>query len=576
MPTQTDTQKQAAFTDAGLNSSQQTGVLSGQGYKPAPITSATLTPQTPIQLPPIPADTNNYSGIIASGNAILKSLGDMQAKPPTATATPQPTDLSSLLEQYLGGSPTPPSATDTYKTDYATSGIDALQTDANAKAAAVKNAQSNLTSINARLAGINAEAQAIPVQGQKDAEGRGITAAGLDPITTGHLRDNALKALPLQAQAIAAQAEVASAQGDQTLSQNLLNQAQDHLDKVFQLQMTDTTNQYNYQKDLRDKVYQFATAQEQSRLDALQKTADQQHQDQQDAIKNAQSLAQTAIQNGQGDLAAKISALDPSSPTYRTDLAALESQFKPDALKALQIKQAELNIAKARQDIANNIIPLDGTTGSTSINNDVQAILEGRNTMYNIRQTMGRTNKAAQYMQQVRDQITKIDPNFDFIASDAGGKSVSTAYVQRATGAINAVLPNIEVITKLSDQVNRVGVKGVDALLQAGDTQINNQKVASFHQAQKLIADEIGVALGAGTVSDMKLQLGFDVTDPSVSQEVFASNMALVKEFLLNRKAGLQSLRYSSPTVQGVQGSSGGGTSPFVTAPDGTQVQILD
>ena len=574
MPTQTDTQKQAAFTDAGLNSSQQAGVLSGQGYKPSPITSATLTPQTPIQLPPIPADTNNYSGIIASGNAILKSLGDMQAK--QSAATPQPTDLSSLLEQYLGGSPTPPSATDTYKSDYATSGIDNLQSDANAKAAAVKTAQSNLTSINAQLAGINAEAQAIPIQNQKDAEGRGITAAGLDPITNGQLRDNALKALPLQAQAIAAQAQVASAQGDQTLSDNLLTQAQDHLDKVFQLQMTDLTNQYNYQKDLRDKVYQFATAQEQSRLDALQKAADQQHQDQQDAIKNAQSLAQTAIQNGQGDLAAKISALDPSSPTYRTDLAALESQFKPDALKALQITQAELNIAKTRQDIANNNISIDGSAGSSSINNDVQAILEGRNTMYNIRQTMGRTNKAAQYMQAVRDQITNIDPNFDFIASDAGGKSVSTSYVQKATGAINTVLPNIEKIVQLSDQVNRIGIKGVDALLQKGGTQINNQQVANFHEAQKLIADEIGVALGAGTVSDMKLQLGFDVTDPSVSQEVFASNMALVKEFLLNRKAGLESLRYSSPTVQGVQGSSGGGMSPFVTAPDGTQVQITD
>lgn len=188
-------------------------------------------------------------------------------------------------------------------------------------------------------------------------------------------------------------------------------------------------------------------------------------------------------------------------------------------------------------------------TSGTSISGDVKDILEGRNSLYNIRQTMGRSNSAAAYMQNVRNQIRQQDPNFDFIASDAGGKSVSTSYVQKATAAINSVLPNIQTITDLSNQVDRVGITGVDALLQKGGIIINNQKVSNFHEAQKLIADEIGVALGAGTVSDMKLQLGFDVTDPSVSQEVFASNMGVVKSFLENRKDGLNSLRYKSSTV---------------------------
>jgi LysM repeat protein len=188
-----------------------------------------------------------------------------------------------------------------------------------------------------------------------------------------------------------------------------------------------------------------------------------------------------------------------------------------------------------------------GTTGV--IDTDVQAILEGRNTMYNIRQTMGRTNAAAAYMQQVREKITKIDPKFDFVASDAGGKSVSTSYVQRATASINAVLPNINTIIELSNQVPRVGITGVDKLVQKANLVINNKKVASLHEAQKLIADEIGIALGAGTVSDMKLQLGFDVTNPNVSADVFASNMKLVKEFLNNRKDGLNSLRYTSSTT---------------------------
>lgn len=197
-----------------------------------------------------------------------------------------------------------------------------------------------------------------------------------------------------------------------------------------------------------------------------------------------------------------------------------------------------------------------GVKVDPTISSDLLAVLEGRNTLYNIRQTMGRTNSAAAYMQKMRDTIAKIDPKFDFIASDAGGKFISSSYYQKATSAINSVLPNIDKIVDLSNQVGRVGVKGVDAILQKGAIQIGNQKVSNFQEAQKLIADEIGIALGAGNVSDMKLQLGFDVTDPSVKPEVFASNMGVVKEFIQNRLSGLNQLRYSSSTLGGGSSSS--------------------
>ena len=198
------------------------------------------------------------------------------------------------------------------------------------------------------------------------------------------------------------------------------------------------------------------------------------------------------------------------------------------------------------------IRPKPTDTQNVSISNDVEAVLSGRNTLFNIRQTMGRTNQAAAYMQQMRDNITKIDPTFDFVASDAGGKFVSSTFYQKAISAITSVEPNIDKAVELSDQVARIGVTGVDALLQKAAVTFGNTKVSNFHEAQKLIADEIGLALGQGSVSDMKLQLGFDVTDPSVSQEVFASNMKLVKEFISNRKAALTAQRYSSPTVNGV------------------------
>jgi hypothetical protein len=607
MPTQTDTQKQAAFGAAGLNSSQQTGVLSGQGYKPSPITSATLTPQTPIQLPNPPADTNNYAGIVASGNAILKSLGDMQAKQSAGTATPQPTDLSSLLEQYLGGSPTPPSATDTYNTDYSTSGITALQSDANTKAAAVKTAQSNLTSVNAQLAGINAEAQAIPIQNQKDAEGRGITAAGLDPITTGQLRNNALKALPLQAQAIAAQAQVASAQGDQTLSDNLLTQAQDHLDKVFQLQMTDSTNQYNYQKDLRDKVYQFSTTQEQNRLDALQKAADQQHQDQQDALKNAQSLAKTAIDNGQADLAAKIAALDPTSPTYQQDLSVLEGQMKQNpqdvAYKNAQI--AALNASTRKTNFEANALAPQSPNDPTAIPSDPnsQSILSQTGLSvaafnYLTQGTASLSRLSATDRKKIMTEASTFLNNkgLDYSTFQSQYKAYNNvvqtniqrfANTQVAEGEVSGSLDNLDT-SGINGNVNWGNVAKVWAGQQVNDEKATNYaaqlselrtSMAYFYAAQqgKTSADIPDFTLAEKTIKDgianggvTGLRTFIDSTTKKMTsvanKAVDVANQAIWNQFGVGNK-------YKSKTLPANSGTAG---ATIVTAPDGTQVQITD
>lgn len=339
-------------------------------------------------------------------------------------------------------------------------------------------------------------------------------------------------------------------------------------------------------------VYQDSQS---KRQDAIQKTIDATNAAitaaqtaQQKQIDAVNSVAAEAAKNGApASVLAQISAAGTESAaiTLASDYMQTGTgqigdylQYKRDALAAGVVPhdyatwkaQDDARIAKQKADDAFAIAKgtasgkaagtpakvsvgtVGGNTDSPSSDikdQDAQAILEGRNTLQNIRLSMGRTNSAATYMQDLRSLIMKQDPNFDFVASDAGGKSVSTPYVQRATSSINSVLPNIDKVVDLSNQVSRVGVTGVDKLLQSGEVTINNQKVANLHEAQKLIADEIGVALGAGSVSDMKLQLGFDVTDPSVSPEVFASNMGIVKDFLNKRKEGLASLRYTSSTV---------------------------
>lgn len=206
-------------------------------------------------------------------------------------------------------------------------------------------------------------------------------------------------------------------------------------------------------------------------------------------------------------------------------------------------------VAAAGVSPTGDILSPNTTKGESAIDMDARAILEGRNTAYNIRQTMGRSNQAATYMESLRTKINQIDPNFDYVLSDSGGKSVSTTYVQKAKASINTVLPNIQTMIDISNQVDRVGIKGVDALLQKAGIQIGNEKVTNMHQLQMLVGDELGVALGGGTMSDMKLTLGLDIVDPAQSAKVFASNMAITKGLLENRRDALNSLRYKSTTV---------------------------
>ena len=305
---QTEEQKKRAMEDAGLNPIARAGVLLGADTSNI-LGSNILGPQPEIKLPLTNTDTTNYQGIMAGGKAETDSY-------------------TKLLDDYLSRSTPSVSLAEEYKAALGESGTDPLSQDVVAQQKAANVARDKLATINARLEGLAAESKAIPIAVQQESEGRGRTAAGVAPLTTARLRENALRALPLQAQAIAALAEVQAAQGDLELSQGTLRLAQDKLDTVFQLRSKDVENQYNYKKELRGEVYEFATGAEKRRLDALQKEADRELELLKDSINNAQDLAKLAIENGQAGLAAQITSLDPKSKTFKQDLARLSGQIR--------------------------------------------------------------------------------------------------------------------------------------------------------------------------------------------------------------------------------------------------------
>jgi hypothetical protein len=296
------------------------------------INSENLSTQNPITLPPQPTDNNNYQGMIAGGDAMIGTL------PKTTTTQPE------WWTKYLDGGNAPTNPVNDFNSLYSSSGIDT----------STKNyveSQKKLDSLNAELVGINAEAtkQNLQLEGAGGQAGD-VTQSFLNKQQQETNRQAAIKALPLQAQVLAQQAIV-------TGNQNLLNAAKEKLNTTFQLQQSYATQLYNYNKDIRDKVYEYASAQEKAKLDAQNKADDRLYSEQQTTLKNAQAIASEAMDNGQADIASQITALNPKSKTYVQDLAKLQAQIKNQTaeldkqLKQLNIENQQLQNSKLRQDL---------------------------------------------------------------------------------------------------------------------------------------------------------------------------------------------------------------------------------
>lgn len=206
----------------------------------------------PVNIPQQEQDTTDYNAIVAGGNALIT--------PPAQTET---SGLENLLKQYMGSQQAPESTADMYESELAKSGVPGLQEQELASQQAVKAGQSKLATIQAQLAGLTAEEQARQLRLREE----GISAGAIQGRSISGERELAIRALPLQAQAIAAQAEIAGAQGDLEGQQAKLALAQDRLNTLYQLKSQDAQNQYEYRQKLIDSVYDFATKQEQARLD---------------------------------------------------------------------------------------------------------------------------------------------------------------------------------------------------------------------------------------------------------------------------------------------------------------------
>ncbi len=110
-------------------------------------------------------------------------------------------------------------------------------------------------------------------------------------------------------------------------------------------------------------------------------------------------------------------------------------------------------------------------------------------------------------------------------------------------------------------------MQAFNRLLQGAKLQVSNKTVANFQQLKTLLGDEVGLALGVGTGSDLKTKLGLDLVNTNLSDGSFQSNMDQLDSILGARKGLLLK-------QMGTYASVAGGNAP-AAAPDAGGLQIL-
>lgn len=325
------------YTAQQINTKISSNVGKEGASTPNPtITAEELTTQQAINVPTYQAP-------------VVPTITIPEYKAPEKTTTTEPDWFSKYMTDLK--TVTPVNTVDLYNKAYQTSGLDTLTSDLTSKQTATTEAQKQLDLLQAKLTGITSEGQQAQLTLESQAgTGKDVTGTFLGRKQQEISRQSAIKALPVQAEVLAAQAKVASAQGDVTTAQNAIALAQDKLNTAFKVQTDYAQSVYDYNKELRATLYDYATKKEQQQLDAQNKADEQAFELYKNNIANAQSIAKTAMENGQADIASKITSLDPNSATYTQEVADLQKGIV-DKTADLDKQLKQIQIKKAQQDL---------------------------------------------------------------------------------------------------------------------------------------------------------------------------------------------------------------------------------
>jgi hypothetical protein len=200
-----------------------------------------------------------YSEVADTSSNPVIPVSTLTTPTPAITVPTPPVTVDSstdLFNKYISNQPAPVNTSDLYA-------------QAN-QAAGIQDKTQIVNDLSAQVNKINADAQAAQQTLESQSAGKDVTSAFLGKQQQEISRQAAIKALPLSA-------ELSAAQGN-------LKAAQDNVNTLYKLKSEDATNQYNYKTNLLKSVYDFADKTQQSKLNALQKEADNKFKLEQDKL----------------------------------------------------------------------------------------------------------------------------------------------------------------------------------------------------------------------------------------------------------------------------------------------------
>lgn len=332
-----------AGTTINLNQVPKTTVAP---TSPSPIAADTLTSsQTPMQLPP-QQQPPDYLGTLAAVPTIDQIVAD--ANKPTATEGTQNSLMTSILDavKNLGGR-----------------GAAQIQAET---AAGLPQLNTQLTDVNNQIQTLQKEAAAIPLQIQENFAGRGATAAGVAPIQTGQLRQNAIKSLGLSAIAQTLQGNVALAQSQADKAVELEFAPQEQRLEYLRAAL-DMNSQLLSREDAKRKTVMEAKLNERSRLLDIQK------QERQDVL----NVSMEAARNGADPLTLRRlqsvksveEAIAIAGPALGAEFRMKQDQQKFEraiTTRNLAINEAQLRMSQNRFAFEKEQIAQDKAAGILS------------------------------------------------------------------------------------------------------------------------------------------------------------------------------------------------------------------
>ena len=406
------------------------------------ITPDSLKPVEPIEVPTVTAETPNYTGIIGSvSDQIANDYNTYNTQLQNAQQNQNQTasSITQLMADLAGKTQATQQAQE--------------QAGVNTETQNVNRLTEQLLGLNSQASSLNREAQAIPLQIQQEATGRGVTDRGIAPIETARLRDNAIKALSIAQQSDVAQASLL---GSQMRLQSAKDKAQQIVDLEFQPKeqiIKTLQTQYDFLKDNLAQVDKKRT----ESLGVLLKREDEKlASEKANAKAISDMIVQGASQNAPQDLLTR--AKNAKTPS---EAAIILGQYAGDYYKTELLKQQIATEKAQRAKIYNDMKP-SGVPGASPTSQEIKTSTDLQNATSALSLTEGQgkslafAQRAINADKALRERLKTYDPTTVF---SAGGRFLETdnarAFKRDMADFITAVLRKESGATITEDEFAR-------------------------------------------------------------------------------------------------------------------------